>query len=113
MLFETLYIIEEFFQQRRKVGRAAELDLPLSSSVSLDNIRDTKYFRVRRVSVQGETVAGRIYSHVARDATEAKDREASVCIVWLNDRANHAKSAFVLIVRSQVVERLRTCWGSI
>jgi hypothetical protein len=104
LLFETLYIIEEFFQQRRKVGRAAEIDLPLSSSVSLDNIRNTKYFRVRRVSVQGETVAGRIYSHVARDATEAKDREAFVCIVWLHDRSNHAEGAFILVAGSQEVE---------
>ena len=48
-------------------------------------------------------MAYRACAHMGWDATEAKDGEASVCIVWLNNRANHAKSAFVLIVRSQVV----------
>ena len=82
---KTGNVLQEFFEQGREAGRTAEFYLPLSRSVDLDNLSDSTNFGVSRVSIQGETVAGLIDAHVARDAATAKNRKRPVCIVWLYD----------------------------
>jgi hypothetical protein len=83
--FQTVNVLQKFAQQRCEVGRTAELYLPLSRSVRLNNVCNPLNFRVRRISVQGETMTCCAGAHMGRDATEAKDRELLVCVVWLND----------------------------
>ncbi len=105
LTLQIVNVLQKFAQQRCKVGRAAQLDLRLSRSVRLNNVRNRINLRVFRISVQGETMTCCAGAHMVRDATEAKDREFLVCVVWLNDRPNHAKGADVLVLSSQKVER--------
>ena len=97
-------VLQERFKHGRKVGWAGKFDLALSRTVRRDDILDAENFGVGRVAVQGKAVASSSFAHVSRKTAEAKHRKLSVCIVRFHDGSNHAKCAFVLVTRPQVVE---------
>ena len=51
-----------------------------------------------------------VQTKVAWYPTEAKDRETSVIIVRLYNRANVSEGLFILVVSSQVMKRFAITW---
>ena len=82
----------------------------LGCPVCFNDVGDTEDFGVSCVAIKGKAMAGLVDSHVAWDATEAEDGEALVRIIGLNDGPNHANSAFVLVLRSKIMQGAWTSW---
>ena len=82
-------------------------------SICLQKLINSINFRVDWVSVQGKTVVYVVNSHVPRNTAKTKGGEALVRVIRLNHLSNLSNSVFVLISRSQIVERARGGWVSI
>ena len=81
--------------------------------VHLNNILDTKDFRIGCVTVHSETVTDTINAKMARDTTKSKHWEAFVCVIRLNYVAYIPESAFILVVITEIVKRILRAWVTV
>ena len=104
---------KELLKQRCEQSRSTQTNLAEGLAVGAHDLLDAFDVRHSHVAIHGETVADGVKPHVPWDATEAEDRELSVGIVWFNHLTNVENGAFILVVGTQIVKRVRLSWLSV
>ena len=66
--------------------------------VGLQNAIDSTYFRLIKVAIQREAVAGLVLSHEARNATEAEAREVLEVVVLLQNISHLLDCLGIIVV---------------
>ena len=113
LLHSCLHAHLELSEEWCEIGRTSEANLRECLSVSCKNVLDCEHLRVCWVSVHGEAVIDTVDTHVSWDTTESEEREHLVAIIRLNDLADLPNRSFVLVIRTEIMERRRRGWVTV
>ena len=88
----------ELLKQRPEQGGPTKAYLRQRLSVSVYNLFDSHNLRIGRITVDSEAVIGLVLANVSGDTAKAKDREAPIVVVRLENVADRVERLLILVI---------------